>query len=226
MSDKPSVVEALSAVMQDVQAVRKGERNDAQNFNFRGIDSVINAVGPKLREHKVVVLPELVDVKLGTVEVGNGDRRRPIGHVVVQVKYRFIGPAGDELSATVPGEAMDSGDKAIAKAMSVAYRIALLQALCIPTDEPDPDTQVYERAPAAPAEPLAEVADRAEIVDAIRNLPPEKKGDVAQAWNLANLPADPRRLLASQVARARAVLEAAAVKTGVPEQAALEMESA
>ena len=48
----------------------------------------------------------------------------------------------------VPGESMDAGDKGTPKAMSVALRIALLQALCIPTDEPDPDTHSYERAAA------------------------------------------------------------------------------
>ena len=37
---------ALSAVMDDVQAVKKGDRNTQQNYNFRGIDAVINAVGP------------------------------------------------------------------------------------------------------------------------------------------------------------------------------------
>ena len=42
-------------------------------------------------------------------------------------------------------EVVDSGDKATAKAMSVAFRTALLQALCLPTDEPDPDASSYER---------------------------------------------------------------------------------
>jgi hypothetical protein len=42
---------------------------------------------------------------------------------------------------------MDSGDKAAPKAMSVAYRIALLQALNLPTDDADPDSQSYERSP-------------------------------------------------------------------------------
>jgi hypothetical protein len=36
------------------------------------------------------------------------------------------------IKTTVVGEAMDSGDKATAKAMSVAFRTALLQALCTP----------------------------------------------------------------------------------------------
>jgi len=40
---------------------------------------------------------------------------------------------------------MDSGDKATAKAMSVAFRTALLQSLSLPTDEVDPDATSYER---------------------------------------------------------------------------------
>ena len=163
----PSVIDALSAVMADVQAVRKGDRNEQQGFNFRGIDAVVNAVGPALRRHRVIVVPELEHIDRGTVEVGNGDRRRAIGHVVLTVRYRFIGPAGDELAALVPGEAMDSGDKAFSKAMSVAYRTALLQALCIPTDEPDPDTQVYERSPARLAPPPPD-AIRLMLVEAAR----------------------------------------------------------
>ena len=34
--------------------------------------------------------------------------------------------------------------------MSVAFRIALLQALALPTDEPDPDSYSYERSEAKP----------------------------------------------------------------------------
>ena len=65
--------------------------------------------------------------------------------MVVKVTYRVYGPSGDSIHGKVAAEAMDFGDKAIAKAMSVAYRTFLLQALTIPTDEPDPDSESYER---------------------------------------------------------------------------------
>lgn len=143
----PSVQQSLAAVMADVQAVRKTDRNQQQGFNFRGIDAVVNAVGPALRKHAVLVLPTVVEFTQGTVEVGRN--RTPMGHVTVKVQYTFVGPEGDTLAATVVGEAMDSGDKAVAKAMSVAFRTALLQSLALPTDEPDPDASSYERA--APA---------------------------------------------------------------------------
>jgi hypothetical protein len=68
-----------------------------------------------------------------------------MGHVIVKVAYVFTGPGGDQLLSRVIGEAMDSGDKAVPKAMSVAYRIALLQVLNLPTTEPDPDSESFER---------------------------------------------------------------------------------
>ncbi len=140
------IVQALASIMDSVGAVRKADRNSSQNFNFRGIDAVVNAVSPALRHYGVVVTPELQSVEYGTVEIGKN--RTAMGHVRVVVKYTFTAEDGSSLTATVPGEAMDSGDKATAKAMSVAFRTALLQALALPTDEPDPDSHSYERAPA------------------------------------------------------------------------------
>jgi hypothetical protein len=142
MTDKPTVFEALSAVMDDVQAVKKGDRNTQQNYNFRGIDAVVNAVGPVLRKHGVIAVPHSTDAHYRDVQTSTG---KPSRECTVKVTYRFYGPAGDYLDVEVPGEAMDFGDKGAPKAMSVAYRIALLQALCIPTDDPEPDAQSYQR---------------------------------------------------------------------------------
>ena len=145
MSDHANVQQALAAVMADVQSVGKTEKNQQQGFSFRGIDAVLNAVGPALRKHGVVVMPTVLEHTYGSVEVGRN--RTPMAHVTVKVTYTFYGPDSTALAATVIGEAMDSGDKAVAKAMSVAFRIALLQALALPTDEPDPDADTYERSP-------------------------------------------------------------------------------
>lgn len=142
MAEQPTVHQALSKVMEAVQAVRKDSKNQAQRFNFRGIDAVMNAVGPALRKYGVVILPEEVDVHRSNGVTASG---KQTAEVVVKVTYRVYGPAGDSIHGKVAAEAMDFGDKAIAKAMSVAYRTFLLQALTIPTDEPDPDSESYER---------------------------------------------------------------------------------
>ena len=139
---KPTIQQALSAVMGDVQSISKDSRNTSQNFNFRGIDAVMNAVGPALRDHGVVVVPVAV---VGEHENYTTKTGTAMKNVILTVTYRFYGPAGDYIEATARGEAADSGDKATPKAHSVAFRTLLLQALCIPTDEPDPDAASHER---------------------------------------------------------------------------------
>lgn len=146
----PTIQAALANVMADVREVAKKDRNEHHKFLFRGIDAVVNAVGPALRTHNVVVMPHVEDFNYATITSSNG---KPTGHVTVKVRYRFTGPAGDFLDSVVMGESMDMGDKATPKAMSVAFRTALLQALALPTDDIDPDAESYERGAAAPAQP-------------------------------------------------------------------------
>jgi hypothetical protein len=137
------IVQALVATAQAVGAVRKGEKNSHQGFNFRGIDTVVNAVSPALLANGVVVLPRLLSSAYETVRVGA--KETLMGHARVTVEYAFYACDGSSISAVVAAEAMDSGDKATAKAMSVAFRTALLQALCLPTDETDPDADTFAR---------------------------------------------------------------------------------
>lgn len=147
----PTIHAALADVMRDVKAVGKDGVNKAQGFNFRGIDGVLNVVGPALRTHGVIALPVVEDVTYNTVEVGKN--RTLMREVTMRVRYTFIGPDGGTLDAVVVAESMDSGDKATAKAMSVAFRSALLQVLAIPTHDPDPDEHTYERAAAPQPDP-------------------------------------------------------------------------
>lgn len=147
---EPTVVQALAAVMEDVQAVAKRDRNTQQNFNFRGIDAVVNAVGPALRAHGVVAVPTKVQPHFESYQSKGGAQMR---NCTLTVTWRFYGPAGDWIEAETLGEAADAGDKSTPKAASVAYRTLLLQALCIPTDDPDPDASTAERAVPPAADP-------------------------------------------------------------------------
>lgn len=127
--------------MKDVQAIAKDERNQQQKFNFRGIDAVMNAVGPSLRAHGVIVIPAAVDLRVEHYSTKTGTAMR---NVTVHMQYTIHGPEGDTMIGSAWGEAADSGDKATSKAISVAYRTFLLQGLTIPTDEPDPDAESHQ----------------------------------------------------------------------------------
>jgi hypothetical protein len=64
------------------------------------------------------------------------------------IKFDFFTVDGSSVSATVIGEAMDSGDKATNKSMSIAFKYACFQVFCIPTEEMrDPDADTYKVGP-------------------------------------------------------------------------------
>lgn len=143
MTEHPPIQEAIANAKKAIGAVGKDEKNQQQGWNFRGIDAVLNAVSGPLASNGITVFPKLQDYTYETVEIGRN--KTPMSHVVVKVKYIFLGPAGDCIEPEVAAESFDSGDKAMTKAFSVAYRTALIQALSLPTCEPDPDHDVYER---------------------------------------------------------------------------------
>lgn len=153
MSGK-NVFQAVSDVMNDVREVRKTGRNSSQNFNFRGIDAVMNAVGPKLREHGVIVTPIHADLSAVDVDAGRKKAKDTSGIVT----YRWYGPDGSYFDSQVYAEGRDYADKGGAKTMSVALRTCILQTLCLPTDDPDPDEDYIESSPAAASSPANSAA--------------------------------------------------------------------
>jgi hypothetical protein len=146
-----TIYQLLANVMNEVGAIAKMDKHTQSGYNFRGIDAVVNAVNPALRANGVIVVPQISDYWYGEILVGKN--RSPMGHARVIVNYTFYGPEGDSIVAAAPGEAFDSGDKATPKAMSVAFRTALLQALALPTSEVDPDAHSFERSEATDDQP-------------------------------------------------------------------------
>lgn len=201
----PSAVEAFAAVMVEVSAVGKDGKFDAAGvrYNFRGIDGVVNAVGPALRKHRVVIVPSVLDANYREVETGA--KRTLMRECTVKVRYRVYGPGGDYFDGEVFGEALDSSDKGTAKATSVAYRTFLLQALTIPTHEPDPDEYRPERSDARPESPFIS-ADNA---DALRQRCDERGVDVAEVVRLGTdgRTSDPTEVLRDEVGAIKAAMD-------------------
>ena len=165
-------IQLLNKVMEDVRAIGKTDVNSQQKFNFRGIDSVVNAVGPALRKHGLVIVPEVLDEAHDVIASSSGGQLKVAR---LKVAYSVFSVDGDPISGTVCSEAFDSGDKATAKAMSVAYRTFLLQLLCIPTDEPDPDSYSYEIGSAKATAKAPEAVDWLARAKATKNLPDLQK---------------------------------------------------
>lgn len=129
-----NVQQCITAVKRDLGAVGKGNTmKDGPRYNYRSIDDVLNKLHDGLCEHGVIFAPRLIAVDQS--KVGEGKQIKTI----VQVDYIVTGPEGDSIVCGTPGEANDSGDKGVNKAMTAAFKVLLTQLLAIPFDTDDPD---------------------------------------------------------------------------------------
>lgn len=127
-----TIYEQINKVMAEVGAVGKNETNQIQKYKFRGIDAVMNALHPAMVKNHVFVTPEVLSYEREERPASKGGI---LIYSIVTVKYHFSTDDGSEVTAVVMGEAMDSGDKSMNKAMSAAFKYACFQTFCIPTEE-------------------------------------------------------------------------------------------
>lgn len=137
-----NIYSAICAVMRDINAIGKDRENKQQNFQYRGIDDVMNELHGALAKNSVFVVPEVLNEERTTGKSKNGG---DLFYTRLKIRFAFYAEDGSHVDAVVIGEAMDSGDKASNKALSIGLKYAVLQVFCIPTeDEKDPDEQSHE----------------------------------------------------------------------------------
>ena len=120
----------LALIMAEVEAIGKNRKNETQNFKYRGIEDVVNMLHPLFAKHKVFILTEILEDKTEDRETAN---KKKLIYRVLKVKVSYVsGEDGSQLSVSVIGEGMDSGDKAANKAMSAALKYALSQTFVMP----------------------------------------------------------------------------------------------
>jgi len=136
------IYKALATVNKSIKAIGKDRTNQQQGFKFRGIDDVMNELHSLFAANEIIILQTVNEVN---VTERTNQRGTALFYVRINVTYHFTHSDGSMADVTVTGEAMDSGDKATTKALSIALKYALLQMFLIPTeDEKDPDAQTHE----------------------------------------------------------------------------------
>lgn len=149
------ISKGIQLVMDEIGAIGKNKRNTIQGFNFRGIDDVMNTLHPLLAKANIFIVPKVLEIQR---EERTNSKGTTLIYTLAKVEYTFTSTEDrSTVTATVYGEGMDSGDKSLNKAMSIAMKYACFQIFCIPTEEMvDPDKESYEVAPkkqTAPAKP-------------------------------------------------------------------------
>ncbi|WP_311747790.1 ERF family protein [Proteus columbae] len=177
-----AVYKAISNVAREMAetGIKKGSVNQQQGFMFRGIDAVYNALAPALVKHGLLILPRIIE---RTVTERQTQRGGLLFYVVVKAEFEFVSVEdGSKHTVVTYGEAMDSGDKATNKAMSIAYKYAAFQTFCIPTEETaiDADAEVHNVAPRTPDQILKNFTNSAMAITDLNIL----KKEFGETWKL------------------------------------------
>lgn len=129
----------IGAIGKDAVAKDKSGR---EQYKFRGIDAVYNALNPVMAELGLFICPEIIDQQREERTTQSGG---VLKYTILTIKFTMYAPDGSNVSMTVVGEGMDSGDKSANKAMSVGLKYAMFQLFMIPTEEMvDPDGEVHD----------------------------------------------------------------------------------
>ena len=152
------IASKMAAVLADTQPVEKNGMNQQQGFKFRSIDDTVASVRKALIKHNVAIVPEVVSTEKSTYQTKSG---AVMNVSDVLVNYSFIAEDGSSVVATMAGQASDSGDKAVSKALSMAFKYLCFQTFLCGTDG-DPDAEVAPEA-VTPAQAGLTAADKKRI---------------------------------------------------------------
>lgn len=142
METPNGIYKALASVNKEVNYIGKNRKNEQQNFNFRGIDDVMNELHTLFAKNEIVIKHKVLSYATDTVTSSRGTA---LYHTKANIKFFFIYSDSSKLKVTTVGEAMDSGDKGINKCLSIGLKNVLLQMFLIPTvEDKDPDSQAHE----------------------------------------------------------------------------------
>jgi hypothetical protein len=151
----PRVYSAINAVAEALakDGIAKERLNARDDYLYRSIDDVMARLSPLLAEHRLCILPRVLERTAADRQGENGEL---LVSVCVRVAFDLVS-AEDGSAHTIgaAGEALDAGDKGTAKAMQSAYKYALLQAFCVPVPHTeDADARSHRlKAPQLPTQP-------------------------------------------------------------------------
>lgn len=138
MSGKPTLADAVLAVMKAVPYVQKSKAKNL-NYTFASEAELINRLHDAMLEAGLSFSPTGMELLLH--EQYQTAKGSAMNHVIVRCSYLLHhAPSDGRKTIQTLGEASDTGDKAVPKAMTCAFKYALREMFLIETGD-DPDTQ-------------------------------------------------------------------------------------
>jgi|SRR5271166_2673403 len=125
-----NIFQRINAVMLEVDYIQKGEKKVAGQYRFCSHDQVTAALHGPMAKHGIACIPTIAEMKQ--------DSNRT--EVKLEVSFINIDSPADRFSVFYWGYGIDTSDKGIGKAVSYAFKYALLKTFVLETgDDPDQD---------------------------------------------------------------------------------------
>ena len=132
--------------------IAKSHANVIEQYQYRSIDDVLNRLGPLLARNGLCVLPRVLRRES---EDRIGDAGALLVSVRLLVAFDLVSARdGSQHIIRAWGEALDHGDKGTAKAMSAAFKGAMLQLFCVPVASVDTEASTFRMKTKAMPEPV------------------------------------------------------------------------
>ena len=128
----PEVYGAIAKVAAAMaqSGVPKAHHNGDSDYWYRSIDDVMERLAPLLPANGLCVLPRVLERRSDALNALGGV---VLTHVTLKVAFDLVSVLdGSRHTVKAFGEALDDSDKATAKAMTSAFKGAMLQSFCIP----------------------------------------------------------------------------------------------
>lgn len=154
--------QAIAAVYGKTGYVQKEAAKPGLGYSYAGIAALIYHLRPVMVEFGVYMhVAEVTNVHRESFTTKNGGN---MNRTTLNARIRFThGPSGTYIECMASGEGMDNGDKSSNKAMTGAFKYALLETFCIETgDDPD-DTNSNDQEQAPPRPVPTRTADGRDV---------------------------------------------------------------
>lgn len=112
--------------------IGKTSKNEQQNYRFRGIDAAMNEMSPILVNCGITATPKYSELSVTERQRGGPSEGKFTRCATVKCSVKFEAADGSSVTAEAYGEGQDTGDKAVTKAHTVAYRTILFQQFVVP----------------------------------------------------------------------------------------------
>lgn len=193
MTDKLNIHQRLFLAQESLQAIEKTKPTDTKFYEFTSHDDVTKASKEVFLKHGILCIDDVIDADFKPIDVKKWDNyskcEKEVTEILCTVKMQVHLINKDDPSDAIIkhtfGQGIDNSDKAYGKAVSYAFKYALLKGLMAKTGlDSDQDQQISIQSNKTVAQPKKETAT-SKVEQYNKFMSNIKKIDVKNAEQLA-----------------------------------------